>query len=194
LGDTRPLVYTHGFARKFGVVIVPVEGGRKVPHPPEVRARALELAALHGPNQAADLLGLSPDTIKSWQKRLAKKTHRELARQNLVMPVRVGQPWPERRKQLLGALAELAEEGVAAARLAVSEGRSKAASEFASVAARALDKAALLGGDVTSRSESRNLSLHMQSEGLAAVQEEGRQIVAARERQLEQEDGDGAHE
>jgi hypothetical protein len=45
----------------------------------------------------------------------------------------------------LGALAELAEESVAASRLAVSEGRSKAASEFANVASRALDKAQLLG-------------------------------------------------
>jgi hypothetical protein len=163
---------------------MPVEGGRKVPHPPEVRARALELAAQVGPNQAGDMLGLSPDTIKSWQKRLAAKTHRELARADLVMPVRKGLGWPARRTELLGALGELAEESVAAARLAVSEGRSKAASEFSSVASRALDKAALLGGDVTSRSESRNLSLSMQSEGLAAVQAEGRAIVEARERQL----------
>jgi hypothetical protein len=48
---------------------------------------------------------------------------------------------------------------------------------------------ALLGGDPTSRSESRNLSLHMQSEGLRAVQEEGREIVRARERQLAENDG-----
>jgi hypothetical protein len=125
---------------------------------------------------------------------LAKKTHRELARQNLTMPVRRGLPWLARRTELLGALGELAEESVAAARLAVQEGRSKAASEFSSVASRALDKAALLGGDVTSRSESRNLSLSMASEGLAAVQAEGRAIVAARERQLEEGDSDGAHE
>jgi hypothetical protein len=159
--------------------VVPVEGGAKVPHPPEVRARALALAADVGPSQAADMLELSVDTVKSWMKREAARTHKELARANLVMPVRAGLSWPERRKQLLGALAELAEEGVAAARLAVSEGRSKAASEFASVAARALDKAALLGGDVTSRSESRNLSMHIESPGLAAVKREGAQIVRA---------------
>jgi hypothetical protein len=170
---------------------MPVEGGPKTPHPPELRARALDLAASIGPNQAADELGLSPDTIKSWQKRLAKKTHRELARQNLVMPVRAGLAWPERRKQLLGALAELAEESVAASRLAVSEGRSNAASEFANVASRALDKAQLLGGDPTSRSESRSLAMHLESPGLAAVKAGGRAIAASGEAQIERAEGDG---
>jgi hypothetical protein len=195
VSSMRRPICTHGFARKFGVVFVPVEGGAKVPHPPEARARALELAASVGPKQAADELDLSVDTVKSWMKRQAARTHRELARQNLVMPVRAGQPWPERRKQLLGALAELAEESVSAARLAVQEGRSKAASEFNNVAARSLTQAQLLGGEPTSRSESRSLALHMQSEGLEAVQREGRQIVQARERQLaagdDDEDNDG---
>jgi hypothetical protein len=115
--STRRPVYTHGFARKFGVVAVPVEGGAKVPHPPEVRARALELAANVGPSAAADELNLSVDTVKSWQKRQAAKSHRELTRQGLVMPVRVGVPWSARRAALLGALAELAEESVAASRV-----------------------------------------------------------------------------
>jgi hypothetical protein len=174
----------------LGVVIVPVEGGPKPAHPPELRARALALAADVGPSQAADELGLSPDTVKSWMKRQAAKTHRELARQHLVMPVRAGVPWPERRKELLGALVELSAESVAAARLAVQEGRSKAASEFANVASRAVSQMQLLGGEPTSRSESRNLSLTMQSEGLAAVQREGRAIVAAREAQLERMDNE----
>jgi hypothetical protein len=180
----RRLISTHGFARKFWGVVVPVEGGAKVPHSPEVRARAWELAAIHGPSRAADMLGLSTDTVKSWMKRQAARTHKELQRQNLVMPVRSGLSWPERRKRLLASLAELAEESVAAARLAVSEGRSKAASEFSNVVARSLTQAQLLGGDPTSRSESRSLALHMESEGLAAVKREGAQIVAAREAQL----------
>jgi hypothetical protein len=173
---------------------MPVEGGAKVPHPPELRARALELAANVGPKQAADELDLSVDTVKSWMKRQSARTHRQLARQGLVMPVRAGQPWPERRKLLLASLAELAEEGVAASRLAVSEGRSKAASEFANVVSRAVSQMQLLGGEPTSRSESRSLALHVQSEGLEAVQREGRAIVAAREAQLAEGDGDGAHE
>lgn len=49
----------------------------------------------------------------------------------------------------------------------------------------ALTQVQLLGGEPTSRSESRNLSLRMESEGLAAVKREGRAIVAARERQVE---------
>jgi hypothetical protein len=136
------------------------------------------------------MLELSVDTVKSWMKRQAARTHKELARANLVMPVRAGLSWPERRKQLLGSLAELAEESVAAARLAVSEGRSKAASEFSNVVARSLTQAQLLGGDPTSRSESRNLSLHSHA-GLEAVKAEGRAIVQAREAQLSEGDGGG---
>jgi hypothetical protein len=166
-------------------------GGRVTPHPPELRARALDLASEYGPNRAADMLDLSPNTLKSWMKRRAAKSHRELTRQGLVMPVRANVPWAARRNELLASLAELAEESVAAARLAVSEGRSKAASEFSSVASRSLDKAALLGGDVTSRSESRSLAMHLESPGLAAVKAEGRAIAASGEVQLERAEGDG---
>jgi hypothetical protein len=167
---------------------MPVEGGAKVPHPPELRARALELASVVGPSQAGDELGLSPDTIKSWMKRRAARTHRELQRQHLVMPVNRGSPWPERRKQLLAELVELSLESVAATRLCVAEGRSKAAQEFSNVASRAVSQIQLLGGEPTSRSESRNLSLSMQSEGLQAVKEEGARIV--RERQAELSEGE----
>ena len=88
--------------------------------------------------------------------------------------------WSERRAELLGALSELATESVQAARLAVSEGRSKAASEFSSVASRSLDKAILLGGDPTSRSESRSMSVHVDVEEMERLQEE----IAELEREL----------
>jgi transposase-like protein len=162
-------------------------GGRAERHPPELRERALALAADFGAKRAGDMLDLSPNTIKSWMKRRAAASHRELKRQGLVMPVQVGTPWPDRRKLLLAALAELSEEAVQACRLAVSEGRSKAASEFSNVAARSLTQAQLLGGDPTSRSESRNLSWRG---GLEEVQAEGRAIVEARERQLERVDNE----
>jgi hypothetical protein len=110
------------------------------------------------------------------------------------MPARKGVSWRARREVLLASMGELVEEAVAASRLAVQENRAKCASDFANVASRMIDKCALLGGDVTSRSESRSLALHMESEGLRAVQEEGRRIVESRERQLERGDGDGAHE
>jgi hypothetical protein len=139
-------------------------GGPVTRHAPEVRARALALAADHGVGHAARELNLSENTIKSWQKRQAARSHRELTRAGLVMPVRRNVPWTSRRAELLGGLAELAEESVQAARLAVSEGRSKAASDFSSVASRALDKAALLGGDVTSRSESRSLAVRVDAD------------------------------
>jgi hypothetical protein len=134
------------------------------------------MAADHGVGRAARELNLSENTIKSWQKRRAAASHRELTRQGLVMPVRKNVPWTSRRAELLAALAELAEESVAAARLAVSEGRSKAASEFSSVASRSLDKAALLGGDVTSRSESRSMSLHVDADELQKLQTEIREL------------------
>jgi transposase-like protein len=160
---------------------VPVRGGAKERHPRELKERALALAADFGVGRAARETGLSENTIKSWQQRASARAHRELTRQHLVMPVRAGQPWPERRKLLLGALAELAEESVAAARLSVSEGRSKAASEFSSVAARALDKAMLLGGEPTSRSESRSLSVHADVGDMQDLQDE----IASLEKELE---------
>jgi hypothetical protein len=161
------------------------------PHPPELRERALQRAAVIGPNRAADELGLSPNTLKSWQKRESARAHRELARANLILPTRSGLAWPARRAELLGALSELAAEAVAASRLAVQENRAKCASDFAAVAARALDKAILLGGDPTSRSESRSLAMHLESPGLAAVKAEGRAIAASGEAQIERAEGDG---
>jgi hypothetical protein len=156
------------------------KGGPVTRHAPEVRARALALAAEHGVGRAARELNLSENTIKSWQKRQAARSHRELTRQGLVMPVRRNVPWASRRAELLAGLASLAEESVAAARLAVQEGRSKAASEFSSVASRSLDKAALLGGDVTSRSESRSMSVHVDAYGMQRLQAE----IAALEEEL----------
>jgi len=135
-------------------------------------------------------MDLSENTLKSWQQRAAKRAHRELARADLVMPVRVGMSWVERRDRLLPALGELAEESIAAARLAVSEGRAKAASDFASVAARMVDRAAVLGGDVSSSSESHSLSVHVDAEKKRALQEEIDELE--RELEVEREElGDG---
>jgi hypothetical protein len=103
-----------------------------------------------------------------------------LARRHLMLPARRGVAWSERRAELLAELGELATESVAAARLSVSEGRSKAACEYSSVASRALDKAALLGGDVTSRSESRSMSVHVDADGMQRLQAE----IAALEEEL----------
>jgi hypothetical protein len=161
---------------------MPREGGAKVPHPPAVRAEALELAARIGPSQAADQLDLSVDTVKSWMKRENEKALRELQRRGFDLPATRGTPWTVRRGELLLQLADLAQESAAACREAVREGRSKAAQEFSSVLVRAVDRAELLGGLPTSRSESRSLALHLQSEeGLAAVKREARAIVASRE-------------
>jgi transposase-like protein len=152
------------------------KGGKVTPWPAEVKERALALAADHGVGRAARELNLSENTIKSWQKRQAARAHKELTRQGLVMPVRRNVPWASRRAELLAGLASLSEEAVAAARLAVSEGRSKAASDFSSVASRSLDKAALLGGDVTSRSESRSLSVRVDADEVQKLNDEIREL------------------
>jgi hypothetical protein len=91
--------------------------------------------------------------------------------------------------ELLAALGELATESVAAARVSVSEGRSKAASEYSSVAARCLDKCMLLGGEATSRSESRSLSMRVDAESLA---DEIRELEAELEIEKPRELGDGS--
>jgi hypothetical protein len=132
--------------------------------------------------RAGEEAGVPVDTIKSWQTREAAKAHRELARADLVMPVRQRMSWAERRNRLLPALGELAEESIAAARLAVQEGRPKAASDFASVAAPMVDRAATLGGDVTSRSERRSLSVRA-----TAPDVERQRVIAQLESEIEAE-------
>jgi transposase-like protein len=155
-------------------------GGRVDRHPAELKQRALALAADYGPGRAARELNLSENTIRSWQQRASQKAHRELARRQLVVPIRKGTPWPERRNQLLGGLTELAEEATAAARLSVSQGRSKSANEFSSVAARAVDKVLLLGGQPTSRSESRSMNVRVDATEMQELQDE----IAELEREL----------
>jgi hypothetical protein len=164
-------------------------GGKVDRHPPELRARALELATDLGVDRASRELNLSPNTIKSWQRRASAKALRELSRRRLVLPVRSGVSWASRRNELLSALGELATESVAAARVSVSEGRSKAASEYSSVAARCLDKCMLLGGEATSRSESRSLSMRVDAESLA---DEIRELEAELEIEKPRELGDGS--
>jgi hypothetical protein len=162
-------------------------GGAKKRWPADVKASCLERAAVVGPMRAADEAGVPVDTVKSWQTRESRKVHAELARADLVMPVRTGMTWAERRNRILPALGELAEESVAAARLAVAEGRAKCASDFSSTAARMIDKATLLGGDVTSRSESRSLQVRASAQAveqereIAELEREIREIEARRE-------------
>jgi hypothetical protein len=194
LQQARDPICAHGCGRKVGVMGNDGRGGKVTPWPAEVRIAALERCAVVGPGQTSREMNIPENTLKSWMKRASAKAHAELARADVVMPARKGVSWRARREALLASMGELVEESIAASRLAVQENRSKCASDFANVASRMIDKCALLGGDVTSRSESRSLASHMGGEGLRAVQEEGRAIVQARERQLEQGDGDGAHE
>jgi len=146
-------------------------GGAKKRWPTEVRTSALERAAVVGPSRAADELGVPLETVKSWMQRESKRAHAELARADLVLPVRVGMSWAERRARLLPMIGELCEESVAAARLAVQEGRSRAAADFALVASRMADRAAVLSGDVTSRSESRSLQVRAQTKDVELERE-----------------------
>jgi transposase-like protein len=185
---------TRGAVRTGGCAVNDGRGGKITPWPKEVRVEALKRCAEVGPGQTSREMNISENTLKSWMKRASAKAHAELARADVVMPARKGVSWRARREVLLASMGELVEESVAAARLCTQQGRSKCASDFANVASRMIDKCALLGGDVTSRSESRSLALHMEGEGLRSVQEEGRRIVEAREAQLERGDGDGAHE
>jgi hypothetical protein len=167
-----------GAIGRFELMANDGRGGKVERHAPEVKARALELAADVGVDRASRELNLSANTIKSWQRRQAERALRELGRrQRLVAPVR-GVSWASRRNELLSALGDLATESVAAARLSVQEGRSKAASEYSSVAARCLDKCMLLGGDPTSRSESRSMNVRVDATEMQSLQDEIRELEA----------------
>jgi transposase-like protein len=85
------------------VIVASNPGGVKRRWNPAVKAAALELAANVGPHRASPELDMSENT-KSWMSREARKAHRELARADLVMPVRAGLSWADRRNRILPAL------------------------------------------------------------------------------------------
>lgn len=121
---------------------------RKPPYSDEVRAEALSLYREHGPAEAGRRLGIPAKTISSWAARAGVQAD---AREQVTAAATEAarQSWAERRARLADELGAAAEEFLVAARGAGA----RTARDYMAALAAAVDKAQLLSGAATERSE-----------------------------------------
>lgn len=124
------------------------------------RQEALALAERLGSFAAAGRQLEIPDaTLRRW----AAEPSRELAAAEASVPgeLLVAEPvsWTERRAQLVPRLGQVAAGALEAALLAIEEGKARNAQAFAITAGILIDKAQLLAGGATSRSESTSVRI-----------------------------------
>jgi hypothetical protein len=67
----------------------PHQGGRKVAHPDDVRARVLERAEKVGAARAADEAGIKTGTVRSWVARARRKREEREVSDDLIEQVRL---------------------------------------------------------------------------------------------------------
>jgi hypothetical protein len=158
----------------------------KSPYPASVRAEALALAAEVGFVAAGAQLSLNAATIRSWARRSLVSA--EAAGVEVVLPQNargVAASWSERAPVLLDGFSQAAGEALQASRQAVKAGKARDAKDYAITAAIATEKALLLGGQATSRSE--NYSIHAEAE--AVISAELDEDIRALKAELELEEG-----
>jgi hypothetical protein len=130
-------------------------------HPPHVRAAALEYAAEHSFNAASKEFNIPAPTIRSWARRaghLKPQTGVEVVWPTDDRGVMIV-PWSERRDQLISMYGNGASAAGQAALEAIESGRAKDARDLAVTSGIMTDKALLIAGYATSRTESRNQSI-----------------------------------
>lgn len=113
------------------------------------KASALELYVEVGPSEAARRTGIAQPTISNWARVAGLQEQVAWARAGHVLAVK--QKWEERRAVIAEKVGDLAEEALEASRDAVAIGDSRAARDFGSTMATAIDKAQLLTGGPTER-------------------------------------------
>lgn len=120
-------------------------------HTPEQRAEAIHLATTVGKAEAARRTGISSGTIGSWLTREGltnadpegRAEHIEVAQQT----------WVQRRADLGNRMGEVATDSLEALAGHVAAGQTSKARELATTLAVLVDKAQLLAGAATSRTE-----------------------------------------
>lgn len=141
------------------------------------RQEGLALAGQVGFAEAGRQLEIPDGTLRSWARRAAGAL--EVVTAGVALsPVEAALPWPERRAVLLPRIGEVAAEAVEAAQRAIEAGKGREAQSFAVAAGILIDKAQLLGGGATSRSESTAVRIDASSQRDIAEQ------VAALQREL----------
>jgi len=134
-----------------------VTGDRRGRWPDEVRSEALVLYAEEGVHVAHDRTGVPVNTIRSWAKR-ASAFVEERTGVEVVPQSSSGVPWSERREVVVDQIGGLVALAISKTREAFEAGRLRDAKDGTISLAVLIDKAQLLTGSATSRSES--LSLH----------------------------------
>lgn len=131
--------------------------------PDDVKATALDVFAREGCPAASKATGVPEGTIRSWAKREGERAGTRLAQRNGVEVdvVRSASvvPWRDRREPLVRDLGDAVVETLDEVRTAVKGGRLRDARDGAVTLGILVDKAQLLSGLATGRSESLSMSL-----------------------------------
>lgn len=131
------------------------------PWPRAQRAEATQLAAEVGAAEACRRTGVPAATLRSWVKRATDAGIEVVPAGDVEIVQGSTLAWPERRRLLADRLHDLAVVSATAAREAVEDGATRKAKDLSVVFGIATDKALLLSGGATRRTETRNENLNV---------------------------------
>ncbi len=139
----------------------------------DTKATALRIYAERGGPAASEATGVPVATIRSWAHRAATEAAAVVATVTGRTIAQAGTDWPTRRAELLAELPDAIAETLVAYRRKVADGSGRDARDFSVALAVLVDKAQLIAGHATSRSESLRLTasvsaIDVELESLAA--------------------------
>lgn len=118
---------------------------------PDEKADALAAYVEHGPQEAATVTGIPKSTIASWARRAGVHTR---SIENAAARVKAQHvAWEERRLRLAHDIGQTAEMALEVTRLNIAAGMVRDAKDAATTMAILVDKAQLLTGSATARTE-----------------------------------------
>lgn len=118
---------------------------------PEHKTEALRLYQTEGTNAAAAATGVPPATIRSWAHRSGVAANCNEQRRANVQAQQLA--WAERRGIMVEEIGAVAHKALAQTVAALELGKSRDAKDLATTMAILVDKAQLLSGGATSRSD-----------------------------------------
>jgi hypothetical protein len=122
------------------------------------KATALELYASEGGKVASERTGVPEGTIRNWAKRTTDAIERAAGVEIVTSPV-TPMAWPERRELVVKELGGLVQLALERTRHAFERGKMRDARDGAVALAILCDKAQLLSGGTTSRSEAFSVNM-----------------------------------
>lgn len=115
------------------------------------KAHALELYAEHGAAETARMTGIAKGTLQSWAHRSGVRSVATERTQAAVQAMQA--QWNERRLVMIHEIGAVAHMALLRTEQSITTARSREAKEFATTMAILVDKAQLLSGDPTARTE-----------------------------------------